>query len=91
MPLSSSFSDQWHVIRFHYGHGGRLTWFLDGREVYSVNAADTAQGYPAPFDSTINEIKINLAVGGTPGPLSSGALGSSGATFEVDYIRVFNL
>lgn len=82
------FSDRWHTIRFDYGTGGRLTWYLDGVEAFSVDAADTVQGYPAPFDQRIDEIKVNLALGGRPGPLSPGALGSLGATFEVDYIRI---
>lgn len=91
VPTGSYFSDSWHTIRFDYGHGGRLRWYLDGRQVFAVDHADTSQGYPAPFDRTIDEIKINLAIGGTPGPLAPGALGRSGATFEVDYIRVFDL
>jgi hypothetical protein len=91
VPMGAYFSDGWHTVRFDYGYGGRLTWYLDGRQVFAVNAAQTSQGYPAPFDQTIREIKINLALGGTPGPLAPGALGSSGATFEVDYIKVFNL
>jgi hypothetical protein len=91
VSMDSYFSEDWHVVRFDYGHGGRLTWYLDGRPVFSVNGADTAQGYPAPFDQVIDEIKINLAIGGTPGPLAPGALGTTGATFEVDYIKVFDL
>ena len=91
VPMSSYFSDGWHTVRFDYGHNGNLVWYMDGSQVFSVSSADTLQGYPAPFDQTIGEIKINLAIGGTPGPLSPGALGSSGATFEVDYIRVYNL
>ncbi len=91
VAMSNRFSDGWHTIRFDYGHNGNLSWHLDGNEVFSVSAADTLQGYPAPFDQTIEEIKINLAVGGTPGPLASGALGASGATFEIDYIKVFDL
>ena len=90
VPMSEYFSDRWHTVRFDYGRNGDLRWFLDGTRVFSVSAADTAQGYPAPFDRTIGEIKINLAVGGSPGPLASGALGADGATFEVDYIKVFN-
>lgn len=89
--LDGDFSDDWHTIRFDYGHGGHLRWYLDGRPVFEVTDADTLQGYPAPFDQKVGEIKINLAIGGTPGPLSWGALGSSGATFEVGYIKVFNL
>ncbi len=91
VPLPGYFSDGWHTIRFDYGPNGRLAWFLDGSTVFSVSAAETAQGYPAPFDQTIHEIKLNLAIGGSPGPLASGALGSTGATFEIDYIRVIDL
>ena len=88
---SQNFSASWHTVRFHYGHGGALAWYLDGAPVFSVNAADTIQGYPSPFDQAIGEIKINLALGGRPGPLSPNAVGSAGATFEMDYIRVFRL
>ncbi len=88
--LGGRFSDEWHTIRFDYGYGGKLTWYLDGRETFSVDYAATRQGYPAPFDQTIREIKVNMAVGGSPGALGSGVL-SKDATFEVDYIRVFNL
>ncbi len=88
--LDGPFSDEWHTIRFDYGYGGKLTWYMDGRETFSVDSAATRQGYPAPFNETIPEIKINLAVGGSPGGLGSGVL-SKHATFEVDYIRVFNL
>ena len=65
--------------------------FDDGVKAYEVSAANTRQGYPAPFDQAIGEIKINLALGGRPGPLASGAVGSSGATFEMDYIRIIQL
>lgn len=51
----------------------------------------TGQGYPAPFNQPVKEIKINLALGGNPGPLAPGAVGSKGATFEVDYIRITTL
>lgn len=85
------FSASWHVVRFEYGRGGRLVWYLDGVRVHTVDAADTVQGYPAPFDQAVNEIKINLALGGRPGPLSPAAVGSSGAVFEVDYIRIYRL
>ena len=91
VPIAGHFSDGWHTVRFDYGRNGNLAWFLDGTRVFAVSAAATAQGYPAPFDQTIREIKLNLAVGGTPGPLASGALGTGGATFEIDYIKVFDL
>jgi len=84
------FSDDWHTVQFHYGRNGQLAWFLDGSEVFKVDSTTTIQGYPAPFDQPIPEIKINLALGGRPGPLVPGALGATGATFEIDYIRVID-
>ena len=88
---SENFSARWHTVRFDYGRNGRLRWYLDGVPAFAVDAADTLQGYPAPFDQSIGEIKINLALGGRPGPLAPGALGSTGATFQVDYIRIIQL
>jgi beta-glucanase (GH16 family) len=88
---SEPFSAQWHTVRFDYGVGGRLVWSLDGQVVESVSSAPTGQGFPAPFDQPIKEIKVNLALGGRPGPLAPGALGSGGATFEVDYLRITTL
>lgn len=85
------FSARWHVVRFEYGIGGRLVWYLDGKRVHAVDVANTVQGYPAPFDRSINEIKVNLALGGRPGPLAPGAVGSTGALFEVDYLRIYRL
>lgn len=88
---SRNFSADWHVVRFEYGGGGRLVWFLDGRQVLVVTAADTLQGYPRPFDLPITELKMNLALGGRPGPLSPNAVGSAGARFEVDFVRLYEL
>lgn len=88
---AANFSAAWHTVRYEYGLNGRLTWYLDGQQVFSVTSAPTGQGYPAPFDQPVREIKINLALGGNPGPLAPGAVGSKGATFEVDYIRVTTL
>lgn len=84
-----NFSEDWHTIHFYYGPGGRLYWFLDGIQVFKVTDAPTAQGWPIPFDQETNEIKINLQLGGNPGPLNDAALGDEGATFEVDYIRAY--
>ncbi len=85
------FSDSWHVVRFDYGTSGDLAWYLDGELVHNITDLPTIQGYPTPFDSAIEEIKINLALGGDPGPLAPAALGTEGATFEMDYIRIFEL
>jgi len=88
---SDNFSVGWHTIRFEYGRGGVLRWYLDGALVHTVTSLDTLQGYPAPFDQATNQIKINLAVGGRPGPLDPRALGPNGATFEIDYIQLSSL
>ncbi len=88
---AANFSAAWHTVRYEYGRDGRLTWYLDGQQVFTVTSAPTGQGYPAPFNQPVKEIKINLALGGNPGPLAPGAVGSKGATFEVDYIRVTTL
>jgi hypothetical protein len=83
---AGNFSANWHIVRFDYGINGVLTWHLDGEVISVVDAADTLQGYPAPFDSAMTQLKINLALGGTPGALDARALP---ATFEVDYIRIY--
>ncbi len=83
-----AFSNNWHTVRFDYGIGGNLRWYLDGDLVHTVTAAPTRQGWPAPFDQPISELRINLALGGTPGPLDDAALGLEGATFEVDYVEI---
>lgn len=84
---TENFSANWHVVRFDYGTGGVLTWYLDGEVVSVIENADTVQGYPAPFDQPMTELKINLSLGGNPGPLDLRALP---ATFEVDYIRIYS-
>jgi beta-glucanase (GH16 family) len=86
-----NFSASWHTVRFEYGHGGNLVWYQDGVEVFSVSAVETAQGFPRPFDLPITELKINLALGGRPGPLSPNAVGATGARFEVDFVRIRQL
>ncbi len=86
--FGDQFSDEWHEFRFDYGRGGTLVWYMDGIETHRVTDAPTLQGYPAPFDQTMTELRINLALGGNPGPLNPLALP---ATLEVDYIRVSEL
>lgn len=88
---AQNFSANWHTIRFDYGTNGVLEWRLDGEVVNTITDLPTLQGYPAPFNSTIDEIKINLALGGNPGPLDLRALGDDGATFEVDWIRILQV
>lgn len=89
--LDEDFAEEWHTFRFDYGENGVLRWYLDGELVQEVDDAPTVQGYPAPFDSTIEQLRINLALGGRPGPLDRRAIGGSGATYEIDYVRIFDL
>lgn len=89
--MSENFSARWHTFRFDYGSDGVLVWYQDGQEVHRITHVDTIQGYPDPFNKPITELKINLALGGSPGPLDTRALGSQGATYEIDYIRIRNL
>jgi len=87
IDLDENFSANWHVLGFRYGINGVLTWYLDGQAVYEVTNADTQQGWPAPFDQSMRELKINLALGGTPGPLQDSALP---ATYQIDYVRIYD-
>ncbi len=82
------FSDNWHTMRFDYGHNGVLTWYFDGVIVQTITDADTIQGWPTPFDQSMKSFKINLALGGSPGPLDDRALP---ATYEVDYVRIYDM
>ncbi len=82
------FAGAWHDFRFEYGLDGVLVWYMDGEETHRVTEAETLQGYPAPFDQTMTELKINLSLGGNPGPLNPLALP---ATLEIDYVRVWAL
>jgi len=86
--LDENFSAAWHTLGFRYGDDGVMIWYLDGEVVYEVNWADTQQGWPAPFNQTMTQLKINLALGGNPGALQDEALP---ATYEIDYVRIFDL
>jgi len=85
---SRNFSEDWHIMRFDYGDDGTLVYHLDGNIVQTVTNADTIQGWPAPFNSTITQLKVNLALGGNPGAIDDRALP---ATYQVDYIRIYDM
>lgn len=84
--LDQPFSAAWHVLGFDYGRDGHMKWYLDNELVHEVRDADTLQGWPRPFDVPMTELKINLALGGNPGPLDAAALP---ATYEIDYVRLY--
>ncbi|RMD69662.1 MAG: glycosyl hydrolase family protein, partial [Bacteroidetes bacterium] len=74
-----------HVFTFEWAPG-TLTWLLDGVQFHQVTTADVA---PAqwPFHRLFHLI-LNLAVGGDwPGPPDAST--PFPATFEVDYVRVY--
>ncbi len=83
-----NFSADWHVLQFDYGSDGVMTWRMNGEAVVAQANLDTLQGWPAPFNQAMTELKINLALGGNPGPLDSRALP---ATYEIDYVRVYDI
>ncbi len=84
----TNFSADWHELSFDYGLNGTMIWRMDGVVVQTVTYANTKQGWPAPFNQAMTELKINLALGGSPGPLDARALP---ATYEVDYVRIYDL
>ncbi len=84
----TNFSADWHELSFDYGMNGTMIWRMDGEVVQTVSDASTKQGWPAPFNQAMTELKINLALGGSPGPLDARALP---ATYEVDYVRIYDL
>jgi len=83
-----NFSANWHTLRFDYGSDGTLVYYLDGKVVNTISDADTIQGWPAPFNSTMTQLKLNMAMGGSPGPIDDRALP---ATFKIDYLRIYNM
>ncbi len=74
----TDFTQGWHVIGTEW-EPGRITWYLDGRPLYSVQ-----RGVPdRPFF-----IQANLAIGGDwPGPPD--ATTPFPASLDIDYVRVF--
>lgn len=65
----------------------KITWFLDGKEIYSTSRWESDEGpYPAPFDQRFH-LLLNLAVGGGfGGPVADNT--PFPARMLIDYIRV---
>lgn len=85
MTGTPDLADTFHLFTFEWSPD-TLTWLLDGVQFHQVTAADVA---PAqwPFHRLFHLI-LNLAVGGNwPGPPNGST--PFPATFEVDYIRVY--
>ncbi len=93
VELGERFSDSWHVIAFDWTDD--LVWYLDGREVQRIRAAEVSATDNPFLDSAdaITQIKLNLALGGSwGGPLGPTTLDATGSTnFAVDYVRIYDL
>jgi beta-glucanase (GH16 family) len=74
----TDFTRGWHIVGTDW-QPGRITWYLDGKPVYTVQ-----EGVPdQPFF-----LQANLAIGGDwPGPPD--ATTPFPASLDIDYIRVF--
>ncbi|RKM57562.1 glycosyl hydrolase family protein [Butyrivibrio sp. CB08] len=89
------YADQFHDYVVEWDPG-KITWFVDGNEVYSTNDWYTGTDdenqltYPAPFDQDFYII-LNLAVGGSwvgyPDDDTYAAMNDQ--AYEVDYVRVY--
>jgi beta-glucanase (GH16 family) len=76
--FSPDFTQGWHTVGTEWAPG-RLTWYVDGQEVYTLTSEIPDQ----PFF-----VQANLAVGGSwPGPPDSST--NFPADLDIDYIRVF--
>ncbi len=89
-------ANEWHTFAFDWTVT-ELRWFVDGKLAASIDprTLKTADGIN-PFtnpSASINQIKINLALGGNwGGPLGSTALDESGSTsYQLDYVRIYDL
>lgn len=90
----NAFSDDFHNFACEW-EPGRISWYVDGKLYHTENDWFTksdgqkARPYPAPFNQPFYII-LNLAVGGNwPGSPEKNATYIDGATFEIDYVRVY--
>ena len=96
---AGDFSSEYHTYTFDW-EPGKLTWYVDGEEVYTTNDWFTGKdeesqlSYPAPFDQDFYVI-LNLAVGGswvgypTQEVVDNIIKGNADQSFYVDYVRVY--
>ncbi|MBQ8085210.1 MAG: carbohydrate binding domain-containing protein [Lachnospiraceae bacterium] len=93
------FASEYHTYALDW-EPGKLTWYVDGEEVYTTNDWFTGKdeesqlSYPAPFDQNFYII-LNLAVGGswvgypTQEVVDNIIAGNDDQSFYVDYVRVY--
>lgn len=89
-----AFSDNFHNFACEWVPG-RISWYVDGKlfhtenDWFTKNGGNHAHPYPAPFNQSFYII-LNLAVGGNwPGSPEKNATYIDEATFEIDYVRVY--
>ena len=93
------FASEYHTYALDW-EPGKLTWYVDGEEVYTTNDWFTGKdeesqlSYPAPFDQNFYII-LNLAVGGswvgypTKEVVDNIIAGNNDQSLYVDYVRVY--
>jgi glucan-binding repeat-containing protein len=92
-----NFADEYHVFRVDW-EPGLISWYVDDEKVYETRDwytgtdDDNQITYPAPFDQNFYII-LNLAVGGSwvGYPDAADYEDMNGKSFEVDYVRVYQL
>ena len=88
-------ADEFHDYALEWDPG-KITWFVDGKEVYSTSDwytgtdDDNQVTYPAPFDQDFYII-LNLAVGGSwvGYPTDDVYAQMNDQSYEIDYVRVY--
>ena len=92
---SLDYSDDFHIFTLDWDPG-KMTWYVDGQEVYTTNdwytgsSDDDQLTYPAPFDQDFYLI-LNLAVGGSWVGYHTDEVkeAMNDAAFDIDYVRVY--
>ncbi len=92
---AGNLADEFHDYALEWDPG-KITWFVDGAEVYSTSDwytgtdDDNQVTYPAPFDQDFYII-LNLAVGGSwvGYPTDDVYAQMNDQSYEIDYVRVY--
>ncbi len=86
---SGNFNEDFHTFAVEWDET-EIRWYVDG-VLYSTKTSWWSSGgpYPAPFDERFH-LLLNMAVGGNlPGPPNASTVFPQ--TFEIDYVRVYQL
>ena len=87
------FADKFHTFAVEW-MPGRINWYVDGvlfhtaNDWYSVTEGQGEITYPAPFDQPFYMI-LNLAVGGSWVGYPDETTDFENASYQVDYVRVY--